>query len=236
MQEFDIKYICTLLLAKIRWIIVSIAIGVLLFGSYAYFFVPETYTATSKIYIRNTKEDYDINGTTTGNLSAGQQLVEIYSVHMKTEPVIRQALANLGDDRVTAGKLRAGASASAVGETSWISISVTLNDPELAKAACTALSDASVSAFADLEAASAVVREYPLSAPQVTPNIAKTAILGALIGAIVAVAIILLRQLLNNTVHDKHDLVAHVDVAVLGEIPSFDLVAASKSKGGRTHA
>ena len=235
MQELDIKFICTLLLAKLRWIIVSVAIGVLLFGSYAYFFIPETYTATSKIYIRNTKEDYDINGTTTGNLSAGQQLVEIYSVHMKTEPVIKQALANLGG-RVSAGQLRAGASASAVGETAWITISVTLNDPDLAMDACTALSDASVSAFADLEAASAVVREYPLSAPQVTPNIGKTAILGALLGAVVAVAVILLRQLLNNTVHDKHDLVAHVDVAVLGEIPSFDLVADSKKRGGRAHA
>ncbi len=235
MQELDIKFIWTLLLAKIRWIIVSIAVGLLLFGSYAYFFVPETYTATSKIYIRNTKEDYDINGTTSGNLTAGQQLVEIYSVHMKTEPVITQAIAQLGG-RVTAGQLRGGASASAVGETSWITISVTLGDPQLAIDACTALSNASVSAFSDLEAASAVVREYPQGAPQTTPNVIKTAILGALLGAVVAVVVVLLRQFLNNTVHDKHDLMAHVDVAVLGEIPSFDLVSTSQKRGGRSRA
>lgn len=234
MQELDLKFICTLLLAKIRWILVSVAIGVLLFGSYAYFFVPETYTATSKIYIRNTKEDYDINGTTSSNLTAGQQLVEIYSVHMKTEPVISQALAQL-DGRVTAAQLRSGSAAAAVGETSWITISVTLGDPQLAIDACTALSNASVNAFADLEAASAVVREYPQGAPQATPNVIRTAILGALLGAVVSIVVILTQQMMNNTVHDKHDLIAHVNVPVLGEIPSFDLAAAAK-KGGRTHA
>ncbi len=235
MQEFDLKLLCTLLLAKIRWIIVSIAVGVLLFGSYAYFLVPETYTATSKIYIRNTKEDYDINGTTSSNLTAGQQLVEIYSVHMKTEPVITQAIARL-NGRVTPGQLRAAASANTMGETSWITISVTMNTPALAMDACAALSDASVAAFADLEAASASVREYPQGAPKTNPNVARTAMLGGIFGAVVSAVIIVLRQLMDTTVHDKHDLMAHVDVPVLGEIPSFNVTTKSRKRRGYTHA
>ena len=50
-----------------------------------------------------------------------------------------------------------------------------------------------------------------------------------------SVAVILLRQFMDNTIHDKHDLQMHIDIPVLGEIPSFEL-ATGKKKGGRTHA
>ncbi len=236
MQEIDLRSVLVLLLAKAKWIIASIAVGMLLFGSYAYFFVPEAYTASALIYVRNTKEDYEINGTTSGNLSASQQLVANYTVHMKTQPVADLAASKL-DGRVSANTIASSSSATAKGETSWLELSTTMNDAQLAIDVCTALADASAATFGDLEASSATIRQYPATAVQTSPNVLRSAVLGALIGLVLSVAIILLRQFTDNAIHSRYDLQSRLDVPVLGEIPSFDMAAIAKQqKGGGTHA
>ena len=234
MQEIDLKSVFALLLAKMKWIIISVAVGILVFGVYAFAFVPEQYTATAYVYVRNTKDDYDntSNGTTAGNLTAAQQLVANYSIHMKTEPVLQAAVQKL-DNKVSAKQLKSAASAAGMDETSWLKISVTMGTADLAVDACAALADASAETFVELEASSASVREYPPKATKTAPNVTKTAVLGALLGFAVAVAIILLRQFTDNTIHDRHDLQQHIDVPVLGEIPSFELTNAKKGGRGR---
>ena len=77
MKEIDLKSIFVLLLSKARWIIVSTLVLLVLFAGYANFFQEEQYTAVAKVYVVNTKEDYEINGTTTGNLTAAQQLGDL---------------------------------------------------------------------------------------------------------------------------------------------------------------
>ena len=234
MQEIDLKSIAVLLLSRLKWIIVSIAVGLLVFGVYAYAFVPEQYTASALVYVRNTKDDYDnnSNGTTAGNLTAAQQLVANFSVHMKTAPVLEAASAKTGG-KVTAAEIKRAASASAVNETSWLKISVTMNDAKLAIETCNAIAEASAEKFVELEASSAFVRDYAAKATQTAPNVTRTALLGALVGAALSIGFILLRQFTDNTIHDKRSLQMHIDVPVLGEIPSFEL--ASK-KGGGNHA
>ena len=234
MKEIDLKSVFILLLSKVRWIIAGAVVLALLFGGYAHFFVEEQYTCTAKVYVRNTKVDYEINGTTASNLTAAQQLVNNYSIHMKTKPVLDAAVKQLGG-KVTAAQLSASASAASMNDTSWLSISVTLNDPELAEAACTALATASADTFAQLDAASASVRDVS-SATKTAPNVVKTALVGALIGLALTIGIILMREFTDNTVRDKNDLLTRMDVPVLGEIPSFDLAKTNRRKGGHSHA
>lgn len=239
MQEIDLKSVLVLLLAKVKWIIISVAVGILVFGVYAYAFVPEEYTASAMVYVRNTKDDYDStsNGTTTGNLTAAQQLVANFSIHMKTQPVL-DAAAEKMNGRITAAQIKNSSSTSSANETSWLKISVTLGDPDLAVDTCAAIATVSAETFSELEASSATVREYPSKAAQTAPNVIKIALIGALLGLVVSVAVIVLRQFADNTIHDKHDLQMHVDIPVLGEIPSFDLATGKKKKKkeGRTHA
>ncbi len=232
MQEIDLKAIFALLLARLKWLVLGLAIGVLLFGSYAYLFVAEEYTASAMVYVRNTKEDYESNGTTSSNLLAAQQLVSNYTIHMNTQPVIDAAVQKLGG-QVTAAQLRATAKADSVDETSWLKISITLGDADLAIQACKALADASAETFGELETSYAMVREYPSKARQTAPNVARTAVIGGLLGIIVPVVIILMRFFTDNTIHSKYDLQQKFDVPVLGEIPSFQMN--SKKKGGSNY-
>ena len=73
-------------------------------------------------------------------------------------------------------------------------------------------------------------------ASKTAPTAVKSAIIGALLGLVLTVGVILIRQFTNNTIRDKYDLVAHLDVPVLGEIPSFEFAKKKTAKGGRTHA
>lgn len=234
MKEIDLKSVFVLLLAKLKWIIVGIALGILVFGVYAFAFVPEQYTSSAWVYVRNTKDEFDntSNGTTMSNLTAAQLLVANYSIHMETQPVLDAAVAKLGG-RLTPNEIKNCSSASGMNETSWLKVSVTLGEADLAEDVCAAIASASAEKFGELEASSATVR-HQTKAVKTAPNIVRTALFGALLGMILSVGIILLRQFTDNTIHDKMELQAYLNIPVLGEIPSFDL--ANAKKGGRTHA
>lgn len=237
MKEIDLKSIFVLLLAKIRWIIAGVVVLALLFGGYSHFFVEEQYTCTAKVYVRNTTKEYNdsSNGTTAGNLTAAQQLVNNYSIHMKTKPVLDAAVKKL-DGKVTAAQLASASSAAGVDETSWLTISVTLGDEQLAQDACEAIALCSAATFNELDQSTALVREVS-KATQTAPNAVKSAIIGGLLGLVLTVGFILIRQFTDNTIRDKHDLIARIDVPVLGEIPSFELAKSTSSrKGGHSHA
>ena len=238
MKEIDLKSIFVLLLSRLRWIVAGVVILALLFGGYSHFFVDEQYTSTAKIYVRNTKEEYiqsdKYNGTTTGNLTAAQQLVNNYTIFLKTKPVLEEATKQLGD-KLTVGELSAAADASGMDETSWLNLSVTLNDKKLVKEACQVLAEVSAKRFSDLDNIDVKVCDVT-DASKTAPNAVKSAIIGGLLGLVLTVGVILIRQFTNNTIRDKYDLVAHLDVPVLGEIPSFEFAKKKTAKGGRTHA
>jgi capsular polysaccharide biosynthesis protein len=127
-------------------------------------------------------------------------------------------------------------SSSLVDETALLKISVSNGNPALAQKACDAVAQATAKYFSTVtgETSSAQVIGKASDAGKTAPNIVRNAILGALIGMILSVGVILARELLDNTIRDKTTLQMQIDVPVLGEIPSFTEAAASK--GGKHSA
>lgn len=233
MQEMDIKLIFGVLLGRIKWIIASVAVGVLLFASYAYFFVPKQYTSSSLLYVRNMASDTQTNSATASNLSAAEYLANTYAVVMKTEPVLSKAYTRLGG-KVSVDNLKSMVSSALVKDTTLLQVSVKHGDPETARLACSAMAYAIADMFPQVtgEVASAKVVEDATAAVKTAPNVTRSALIGALIGLVISVAIILLRELFDNTIRDKESLQMQIDVPVLGEIPSF----MPSEKGGKRHA
>ncbi len=222
MQEMDIRLIFGVLLARIKWIIASVAVGVLLFASYAYFFVPEQYTSSALLYVRNMATDAQANSATASNLSAAEYLANTYAMVMKTEPVLNRALSELNGE-VSLGQLKSMVSSSLVEETTLLRVSASHGDPATAQRACSAMAKAIAETFPTVtgEISSAKVVEDASVAVQTKPNVLRSALIGALIGLVVCVAVVLLREFLDNTIRDKETLQMQMDVPVLGEIPSF---------------
>lgn len=233
MQEMDIRLIFGVLLARIKWIVASVAVGVLLFASYAYFFIPEQYTSSSLLYVRNMASDTQANSATAGNLSAAEYLANTYAVVMKTEPVLNKALAEL-DGAVSMKELKSMVSSSLMEDTTLLQVSARHGDPQTARLVCNAMAYAIASTFPAVtgEVSSAKVVEDATEAVQTSPNVMRNALIGALIGLVACVAFVLLREFLDNTIRDKESLQMQIDVPVLGEIPSFT----QSERGSKHHA
>ena len=233
MQELDIKLVLGALLARLKWIIVSVAVGVLLFASYAYFLVPEEYTSSAKLYVRNMATDTQANSATAGNLSAAEYLANTYAVVMKSEPVLTRALDEL-DGAVTMSELKGMISSSLIKETALLQVSAKHSDPLVAQRVCSTMAGVLADTFSDVtgEVSSARVVEDAVPAWQTEPKVLRSALLGAVIGLAISVVVILLKEFLNNTVRDKESLQQLLNVPVLGEIPSFT----QEGKGDKRYA
>ena len=235
MQEMDIRLIFGVLLARIKWIVASVAVGILLFSSYAYFFVPEQYTSSALLYVRNMASDTEANSATVSNLSAAEYLANTYAVVMKTEPVLNKAYTRLNGE-LSMGELKGMISSSLMENTTLLKVSAKHSDPKTAQRACSAMAYAIADTFPTVtgEVTSAKVVEDATAAVQTAPNVLRNGLIGALVGLVLSVAVILLREFLDNTVRDKDTLQMQMDVPVLGEIPSF--TPNHSRKGGKRHA
>lgn len=231
MREIDLKQIVAQIRYRLKWIILSVIVCAALLGSYAYFFMPEQYTSSVLVYVRNLAVTTDASVATTGNLAASERLVTTYMVAMTTDPVLQEASAKLGGE-VSAAKLKGMVSSSTVQETAFLQLSVTNPSPDLARRACDAMAVASASALTEIgEVGSARVIGTASNAVKTSPNVTKNVLLGALIGLVLPLLIIVISVFTDNTISDKEDLQARLQIPVLGEIPSFDLV--SNKKGGK---
>lgn len=231
MQELNLNLIFAILLSKIKWIIACTAIGILLFASYAYFLIPDAYTSSVLVYVRNVAIGTETSSATVNNLSASEYLVNTYAVALKTDPVLEEASAQLRG-ALSPREIASCVSVSSVKETSFLRISTTHNSPQTAQLVCSTIAKVSANSFVEIgEVGSAKVIGTASAAVKTAPNIPRNALLGALVGAVVSAAFFVLRELLNNTIRDKESLQAQIPVPVLGEIPSFSLM----SKRGGSH-
>ena len=63
-----------------------------------------------------------------------------------------------------------------------------------------------------------------------SPSYSRSAMLGAVVGAVLAVLYVTLRSLLDVRIKEEEDLTALFDLPVLGQIPSFTQTANGKKR------
>lgn len=232
MQELDLRSILYLLLAKIKWIVLGLVVGALLFCCFTALFVPVKYTSKALVYVSNASADHVSDETTTSSLAAAERLVKTLRVASTTEFSLQNASQRL-NGQITPKELLKAVAFSGIEETSILQVSVTHTDPVLAQEACFVMAETAVSSFSSTgEIGEAHVMDGAATkAVKTSPNVGKNTVLGALIGSLLVIVVVVLQALLNNTIRDKEDLQSRIDIPVLGEIPSFDLAV----KGGRKH-
>ena len=229
MREFDLFSLFHILTTKIKWLVLGLVAGLLIFGGYSMFFVQKEYTSTALIYVSNLNADTDANYADSRNLAASEQLVKMVRTATTTQWALDQASASLNNE-ISASRLNSSASFASVSETSFLRISFTYPDPVMAQKACQALAETAKDAFIKTgERGNITIHQNAVAATQTGPNVTKNTLFGGLLGLALAVVIVSLQFMLNNTVMDKDDLQRGIDVPVLGEIPSFAPMAA---KGG----
>ncbi len=220
--ELDLREFLRVLLKRI-WIVILCAV---VFGAsvYAYTvnFVTPQYEASVSIYVNNSngKDNYYLS---SGDLAVALRLVATYVNIIESDTVLDKVIQETGL-LLSTGQLRNMISAEVVGETEMFRVTVKTPNAQMSADLANAIAAIAPEEIAKIiEASSAKVIDYakvPM-APS-SPNYKTSTVLGAFVGALLAVAVILLQTMLDVRIKNEEDILKISPIPVLGVIPDLN--------------
>lgn len=230
--EFDLRELAKTI-AKRIWIVVLCAVIV---GAsvlvYTVNFVTPLYKANVTIYVNNNSSG---DGTiTSADLAVALRLVSTYVNIIQSNSVLEKVIDEAGL-LLTADQVRCMISAEVVGETEMFKVTVTTPNPQMSADLANAIAKVAPDEISTIiEGSSAKIIDYArVPADRSSPNYLSNAIIGALVGAVLAIIVILLQNMLDVRVKNEEDLQKICDIPVLGVIPDMTGDINGKRKKGK---
>ena len=177
---------------------------------------------SSALMIVNTRQD-TTSTVTIDQINSATKLVSTYSIIIKSDTVLQQVIDDLGLS-LSYSDLKGRMTVSAVDDTQVMKITVRSNNPEWARQVCDGIT--AVSPDVILEAVEAgsvkVISQASYSDVPVSPNIKKNTMLGAMVGLVLCLGVILLQVILDNKINTEEDVAKYLDMTVVGVIPVYE--------------
>lgn len=227
MIEIDLLKLVLILWRK-AWAIVlaMIVMGGIAFGV-TYNFIEPEYQASVKVYVNNTNQN---NSTMTqSDVNLQRTLVQTYIVTLKSRTTLNEVIKQADLD-YNFEELSGMISAQAVDNTEVFEVTVVSKDAKEAAEIANTIAEVLPSRISEIiESSSVKILDYAIiNNEPVSPSYIKNIAIGALAGAVVAVALIFLQFVLDNKIHSEEYLIEHYKYPILAVIP--DLTATSKNK------
>jgi capsular polysaccharide biosynthesis protein len=216
-NEIDLLEILYVLLRK--WFIIlffAVLIGAGAFAVSKFLIIPE-YESTSELFVLTKTTSI----TSLSDIEMGASLTSDYVEVVMERPIIEQVITNLKLTNETYESLSKNIRVSNPTDTRLLRITVTDTDPERAKSIADEMADVSRGFIAEkMDQSAPSVTHYGYSDGEKTsPDNAKNTVIGALFGAILAMAIITVSYLTNDTIVTADDVEKKLGMTVLGSIP-----------------
>lgn len=222
MLEINIKDLLRLILRK-WWIF---AICILVFGSAAYiwtnYFIVPIYSSSTTLYVG---KNVDSEGIQTSDLSLGSNLIHDYRELARSKLVAREVINEMGLQNMNPASLAGRIGVSQRGESRVIQISVNDTNPQMAMELTNKVAEVlqkKITEIMQIENVQIIdkaeLQPYPIS-----PNKRMNYMIGAILGLFVGMGMILLIIYFDNTVKTPEDVKKHLDLPVIGTIPSFKI-------------
>ena len=191
-------------------------------GAYSYVAMPNTYSATVSMYVLIQQDNANSNSLTS-DLSASQMVTNDVATLLKSDRVVNETASALGLDSLKAYKTSIASSTT----SRVLSLEVTGPDAEMAANVANKMAD-EVSTVAhdvmNVDSVNVVDSAKVPTAPS-GPKRPLYMAIGLLGGLFVAIAIVVVEDMLNTKVRDEEELEELLGLPVIGRIPAV--------KGGR---
>ncbi len=222
-KELDLKVVFNVIRKHIVVIILVTVVFAVCFYLYSRFFIPKKYEANAVLIVNNMSDkSATVN---SAELNAARSLADVYSIIIKSDTVLNEVISNLNLS-ATAETLKNSISVSTVDSTQVINISMRSTRPEYANMIVEEIVNVAPPIIREkVEAGSVkVISEARISnnGLPVSPNSARNAILGGVIGLVLVLVFVLARELANNTFKSEEDIVNNLHIPLLGIIPEVD--------------
>ncbi len=231
-NEIDLLELFYVVLHKWKMIVLSLlltgACGCLI----SVFLITPQYESTSVLYVLSKSTSI----TSLADIQMGSSLTNDYVEVVTSRPIIEQVIQNLGLTDETYESLKDKVSIDNPANTRLLKITVRDPQADVAKAIADELADVSKSFISiKMDQAAPTVTQYGYADGEpVTPNTVKNTVLGALIGAVLAIGVVIVSYLLNDTIMTTDDIEKKLGMTVLASIPmdeaEFDGKKTKKSK------
>ncbi len=222
-KEIDLRVIFSIIKRNLIMIIIFILVFGAGFYAYSRFFIPKKYSASATLIVNN--KDSDRNAVNYTEITAAQNLADVYAIIIKSETVLQQVIDDLNLD-MTYSELKNTISVDPVNNTQVIQVSMTHTDADYAKEVIADLVEVAPPIIADkVDAGSVkVIDEAKISneGNPVSPNSKRNALIGALVGLVLALVIVFLKEFLNNTFKTEDDIINSLNVPLIGIIPRVE--------------
>ena len=226
--EIDLIDLAWALLDKIHYIVLCFLIGAVIMNAYSYFLVRPTYKSTAKMYVvsasKNSVVDLDA-------LNIGTSLTADYEQLMLSYPVLEQLInkLNLDMDSDTLAKMITLENPT---DTRILNINVVSTDPKNARDIANTLMDVSVDYLPKTMSTNApnVAQKAKLADHKDGPSYTKYTMIGALAGAFLYCMYLVVKYLMDDTIHTADDMEKYFDIVPLAVIPDVSELASEKQQ------
>ena len=232
-EQVDIKRMVEIVLERIvSIVIITIVFGMITFALSQFFITPK-YESSITMYVNNRRgglvDEMSETKTLSSDIVASQQLVPTYIEMIKSNNVLDEVRSVVKerhiDDDITVGDLKKMLTVEAVANTEIIRVSVKTTNKTHSKEIANIIADVApdkIQRFIDRSDVKIIDRAKIQNKP-VSPNVRNNTILGALLGLILSISFILLKELFDVRVKSADDLVARFKLPVLGAIPEINI-------------
>lgn len=225
-EEIDVGRVIQAVLNR-AWLVCLVTVlcaAITIVGTY--FLITPLYQASAKFYVNNKAGDSGSN-LSSGDLSTSRNLVDSYMVILNTKETILDVI-EYSKSELSFEDIKEMIEAKAVNETEIFEVIITSPDPNEALRIADAISKVlpeRISTIIDGTSAkvveTAILPEEPSS-----PSYPKNAVIGALLGFMIVVTIIVLREIFDVTIRSEEDINQCCKHPILAEVP--DMTAPSK--------
>jgi capsular polysaccharide biosynthesis protein len=229
--EIDLGEIFHLLISRLGIIILSgIIFGLVSIVGTTLLITPQ-YTSTTKMYVISKQDNSTL---TSSDMQMSTYITKDYAEMITSRAVTESVIAQLGLD-MTHEQLLKKISVDTSTDTRIVAINVTDEDPYVAAQIANAVRDKAaehIQQVMDIDAVN-VVDTANIPSQKASPSVSKNALIGGFLGVFLAVAIIIVVYLTNDTVKTAEDVERYLHLSVLGSIPLMEKEKKSKKQKTR---
>lgn len=233
-REIDLGEIVHLLLSKLWIIILSGVVFCLATVMGTMLLVTPKYESTTKIVVLLKQ---DSNTLTNQDMQISTSLTKDYVELIKSRTVTEGVIAQLGLD-MTHEQLLKKLSVDTPTDTRVVSITIKDTDPYTAAEIANAVRDVAskhIQQVMDIKAVNVVETANIPDEPS-SPSLLKSGVIGAALGILLSLAIVVIVYLMNDTVKTPEDVEKYLGLSVLGTIPYASKLGKKSKKKKKRHA
>ena len=220
-DEIDLLDMFRLVWSKKAVIALIVIVSGLVGFLYSKIFIAPRYEASINMIV-NSRNDSTIGNISNDNIASSQNMAKTCAVIIKVN-ILYQVIDELNLD-ISYEKLKEMVTVESVNSTQVMNIVVNDTDPERAKQIVEKIGDIAPEILVDaIEGGSCkIVSDVYSTGKPVSPNSTKNGLLVALIALVICIAVIIVRDLLDNTFKSELDIQNITSLPVLGVLPSVE--------------